>query len=347
VLASACLNTFMLCMCGAFMILIGMSMEYVTNMLLPYRAWVLLSTLLFVPLCLLKDMELISRMSAVGVIASVIYVLSIMAAGIAAKFSEGAGEFRPWPVQGESDSVFVIIKKFSTTLSVFLLSFAYQLVVPTVRAEMEVPSDMPRAINRAVLVVAFVYFSVGLVGYYGWGDNVKGNVLESMVYVDGTKMLAGRALALAVVANLIVTYPIVMSCVSLAAESYCGGLYNAPLRIILLAITAAVALFCPSFLAILTLQASTVCTMSMTLIPLCVVWKLALSSGMKPSAATAVKHFIIIMMATMALIFGTWDSVEELDKAFQDPCMNPFRHFMQPISSCTEGVTGWCTCHNQ
>merc|ERR1712062_702934 len=111
---------------------------------------------------------------------------------------------------------------------------------------MEIPSEMPRAINWAVLVVGMVYSSVGLVGYYGWGDKVKGNVLENMVHADKTKMLAGRALALAITANLTVTYPIIMSCVSLAAESYCGKVYNVPLRIILLAMTAAVALFCPS-----------------------------------------------------------------------------------------------------
>jgi len=346
--ASVCLNGFMLCMCGAFMILIGMSMEYITNVWLPYRAWVVVCTLVFLPLCLLKDMELISRLSAVGLIASAIYVLSIVEAGLAARFTGGteAYEFRPWPKQGEEDSVILLLKKFSSTTSVFLLGFGFHVVVPTVRAEMEAPSEMPRAINWAVLLVGFVYFSVGFVGYYGWGDNVQGNVLDSMVNPDGTKMLAGRALALAVIANLIVTYPICMSCVSLAAESYCGGIYNVPLRIILLATTAAVALFCPTFLAILELLASTVGSMSLTLIPLCVFWKLALSSGKKPSMATTVKHFLIVITAIMAMVVGTWQSVEELAKAFQDQCMNPFSHFMQPMSGCSEGSKGigWCTC---
>jgi len=164
-----------------------------------------------------------------------------------------------------------------------------------------------------------------------------------MVNPDGTKMLAGRALALAVMANLFVTYPIIMSCVSLAAESYCGGKYNATLRIILLAITAAIAMFCPSFLAILTLQASTVCTMSMTLIPLGVFWKLALSSGKKPSRVTAAKHLLIVIIALMAVAVGTWQSIEEMVEAFGNPCMNPFSHFMQPMMSCKQG-TNWCTC---
>lgn len=307
----------------------------------------MVSTLLFLPLCLLKDMEFVSRLSAVGVIASAIYVLSMVEAGMAARFtaSTEAPHFRPWPQKHDEDSVFLFVKKFSSTLSVFFLGFAFHVVVPTVRAEMAAPTEMPRAINRAVSVVALVYSSVGLVGYYGWGDEVKGNVLDSMVNADGSKMFAGRALALAIIANLTVTYPIVMSCVSIAAESYGGGVYNVPLRIILLATTSAVALFCPSFLAIITLQASTVCILSMTLIPLCVVWKLALSSGKTLSMATAVKHLLIVIMALPAVVVGTWVSIEELAEAVNDQCMNPFTHFMQPMS-CPEGSSGivWCTC---
>jgi len=301
--------------------------------------------LLFVPLCLLKDMALISRLSAVGVIASAIYVLSILEAGMQARLTActEARDLRLWPKHSKEDPIVPILTNFCTTCSVFLLGFAYHIVVPTVRAEMEAPNQMPLAINRAVLLVASVYFSVGLVGYYGWGNDVAGNVLDSMVNPDGTKMLAGRALALAVMANLFVTYPIIMSCVSLAAESYCGGKYNATLRIILLAITAAIAMFCPSFLAILTLQASTVCTMSMTLIPLGVFWKLALSSGKKPSRVTAAKHLLIVIIALMAVAVGTWQSIEEMVEAFGNPCMNPFSHFMQPMMSCKQG-TNWCTC---
>jgi len=301
--------------------------------------------LLFLPLCLLRDMEFISRLSAVGLIASVIYVLSIVEAGMTATSTE-AYEFRPGPKQEDEDSVFLVLKKLSSTLAVFVLGFGFHVVVPTVRAEMQAPNEMPRAINWAVLLVGFVYFFTGLVGYYGWGDNVAGNVLENMVNRDGTKMLAGRALALAVIANLIVTYPIVMSCVSLAAESYCGGMYNAPLRIILLAMTAVIALFCPNFLAILELQASTVGTLSLTLIPICCLWKLAFRSGQKPSMDIAVKHFLIVIISIVAMTVGTWQSVEELAKAFQDPCMNPFNHFTHPLSGCPEGSkgTGWCTC---
>lgn len=53
-----------------------------------------------------------------------------------------------------------------------------------------------------------IYLLVGLGGYWGWGAGVAGNVLQSMCVGGceaGPRMLAGYVLALAVVANLVVT----------------------------------------------------------------------------------------------------------------------------------------------
>jgi len=324
--ASVLLNTFMLLICGAFMILIGSSLQFLTHSVLPYRAWVLLSTVLFARLCLMKDMEVISRLSMVGVAASLIYVLAISQAGLEAGWlNRGKPDFQTRDVPEHAMDIGIV-------LSVMFLGFGYQIVTPTVRSEMAVPEEMPQAISGAVIVVTFVYGAVGVVGYWGWGNAVGGNVLDSMVDSEGNHMLAGIVLSLAVIANLFVTFPILMNVVSVALEARCcGGQYSPPLRMGLLAAAVVVGLFSPFFLQVLTLIGATIGMVNLAFLPLLVYWKLALSSGRQPATMVYIKHSIILVLGCIALIFGTYVAVLDLIKAMESPKANPIKNFWEPM----------------
>jgi amino acid permease len=80
-------NTLLLLICGAYMILIGTSVEYIVRASwAPYRLCVLVMALVFGPLTLLDDMAVISKLSGIGVVASITYVVCIAAAGFSVKY---------------------------------------------------------------------------------------------------------------------------------------------------------------------------------------------------------------------------------------------------------------------
>jgi len=324
-LASVTLNAFMLLVCGAFMILIGSSLQFLSDSLLPYRAWVLVMSVFFAGLCLLKDMQLISRLSMVGVLASLTYVVSIAQAGMEAGLSNRS---KPgFAVRYFPDSSVDV----GTVLSVMFMGFGYQLVTPTVRAEMAAPAEMPQAIQGSVSVVTFVYGAVGMVGYWGWGNDVSGNVLDSMVDADGERMFAGVVLSAAVIANLFVTLPILMNAVAVAAEGRCAGEYSPPLRLGLLTVAVVVGLFSPFFLQVLTLIGSTIGTIMLTFFPMMVYWKLVSLTGRHVPLLVYVKHGLVFLLGCVAMVFGTYDALADLHKAMQSPDANPFKNFWKPM----------------
>jgi len=311
--AGVLLNVFMLLICGCFMMLIGASLHAISPGW-EVKTWVLASCVLFGPLSLLRDMDFISRLSSVGVVASVLYVLCIAQAGLAAGWSTDIGtngrEFRTVPDKATDVGV---------VLSVMFLSFAFQVVVPTVRQEMQHPEEMPEAIQNAVGATAGVYMLVGILGYYGWGNGVKDKVLESMTYEDSDGKphytMAGILLSVAVISNLFVTLPIILNCISLAAESAAGFGYSPPLRLGLLGTALLLATNLPFFGEVLSLIGALFVTVTMTFIPMACYWKLALDANQSPPPATRLKHAAIVVLGLVAIVFGTIGGWQELMEA--------------------------------
>jgi len=306
VLAAVPVSLLLLCMGGALMILIGQSLAFISG--LAYEQGVIAAAVVFAPLSLLDDMNIIARLSFVGVVASVAYVLCIGCAGWRASHfgTERTYLLAPEPSQ---------LTDLGMVVSVMLLGFTYQQVVPTLRTEMCRPQELPWAIAGAVGSAAFVYMVAGSLGYYGWGERVTGNVLESMRMPDGSKMPEGLVLASAVIANLSVTFPIIMICVYRAAEDKVLGHYSPLTRLVLLFITLLVGLFVPYFLAFFGLLAS-VLGVFFVFSPIALHFALVKKSGEKLSAAIMLKHIVVVSLGLVALIFGTWTSLQDLVKAF-------------------------------
>jgi vesicular inhibitory amino acid transporter len=311
--ASFIANTFMLALCGAFMILIGQCLEFVLNKVIwsPYRACVLATSVLFVPLALMNDMEFIARLSVVGTLASVVYAVSIGTAGLQAGLSNPDVEYRFFPEKSTD---------LGAVISVMFLGFTYQQVVPVLRSEMEHPTELPKAINGALALVTVIYSSAGALGYYGWGTTTQGNILRSMKTNPGTdqeeRMTAGIFLALAVIANLLVTFPICMNCVSRAAEAATVQRYSAPIRMTLLLFAFCVGLFVPYFLEFLSLLGSVFGVLVGAIVPVAVYWSLleheAVQEGLR---FRAVRHALVVIVALVAFIFGTMTAIQDLRQA--------------------------------
>lgn len=191
--------------CAVFIVLIGENL----NFLLPWsrRGWVLISGVCVSSTALVKDVSYLAKLAFIGVFASLMYVICITSGGLtAASLGGHTREFNTMPTASAGS----ILSKFC----VCLLGFCCSNTLTSIRGTMERPEEINTAISQSHFAAAVVYIGAGCVGYYGWGNAVQGNVLESMKFDDSRdhpylkgNMISGYLLAFAVVCNLVVSLP--------------------------------------------------------------------------------------------------------------------------------------------
>jgi vesicular inhibitory amino acid transporter len=315
-LAFVLVNGYLLLMGGAFMILIGSSLNFLFEV--EVQSAIIGAGILFLPVSLLNDTSIIANLSVVGVIASVIYAFAIGVGGL---------QVASWTDAKDRQTVTFIdssqLQDLGMVFAVMLLGFTYQLVAPNVRADMQKPEEMPKAISIAVTVVLIVYGTAGTLGYYGWGENVKGNVLRSMNLPDGSPMVAGLLLSGAVVCNLLVTFPIIMNCVYRAVEATIFEGYSCTSRIVLCLAALATGLYVPYFMEFLGLVGSVLGVAVGIFLPVACYWTLAKKESeadkdFNPQGEIpkVLGHVVIVILGTIVLCVGTYSSLDELMKAF-------------------------------
>jgi len=318
-------NSLLLLVSGAYMILISQSLVYIINSpLIGYRMCVLLAAMVAIPLALVDDVTMITKLSIVGVISMLGYAFAIGYAG----WEEGSiaqhNVYRDVP-----ESIF----DCGIVISIMLFGFQYQLVAPSLRADMRRPREFPEAVGGATAICTMVYAACGLLGYYGWGNSVAGNVLKSMKHADGRNMAAGQVLSVAVIAHLFAALAIIMKCVSRAVEAAHSRTYSVPIRLAVPSLALCIGLSVPYFFAFLGLISSVLGVLLGCFVPLFCYWALvAQERRSEPftdktysSIATVVRHTIIAVIGLIAMIFGTYSAVEELVAAYRKG-LDPGRH---------------------
>lgn len=317
-------NFTLLMLCGALVVLIGSSLEFVSYTWQPYRFWVLLVSAVFFVLGLLKDMSIVSKLSPIGVMASVVYIACICCGGlfVVGARSEAGLEMPKQSLFPES------FKALGSVTAVMLLGFFFVSVVPPVRAGMATPEEMPKAISLSVRVVTSVYMLAGGLGYYAWGNAVSGNVLSDMTDpVTGLPLISGMVLSVAILLNLMVTFPILGNVVINAFEAAAGTSYSLPIRIGVVFLSIIIGLLCPYFLEVIGVIAAIGIVCMSVFIPIPCAWKLERNL----SAGTRRKHLVMMVVGMLALVFGTWDSIEDLLDALKKGGADPIANFWKPM----------------
>jgi len=311
--AGISVNGYLLMIGGAFIILITDSIMFLFSISAANSDYVLFGvTAFFVPLSLLDDMRIIANLSGIGVLASILYAFAIGIAGVQATGFVREPEYT-WILEVSK------MMELGAVISVMLIGFTYQMVAPTVWAEMEKPRELPSAVRGAVAIVALVYAAAGGLAYYGWGNSVEGNINGSMRYPDGAAMTAGLILSGAVTANLLVTFPIIMNCVYRAAEAAVNKPYSVPVRLALLTVAVLIGKFLPFFFPFLTLIGAVLGVAVGIFIPLAIYWTLARHEGIRPmnEKAKVAKHAVITFLGIIAGVFGTYSAVVDLIAAIK------------------------------
>jgi len=275
---------FQIAKCGVYFVVVGTNLHYWTETMTS-RQCTMIAVSIGIWLVFIRSIDTISKGAFIGVVASFIYVASIGSAGFqaVATLPEESRSSALWPANlGNIPQIFAVM----------LYSYSPADVLPTLKRDMRRPEQVPTAVMVSHLAVASAYICLASLGYYGWGEHVAGNVLESMCdlpgcpgeishqLAPGRKWTSGYVLSTAVVANLMVTIPIVLYCVFCTVESQSEVLRdsysaNLAMRITVVLGSVSIALFVPFFIEILAVISTALLVGLQILLPCGVSWALS------------------------------------------------------------------------
>eukprot|EP00405_Crypthecodinium_cohnii_P035823 CAMPEP_0206534796 /NCGR_PEP_ID=MMETSP0325_2-20121206/5752_1 /ASSEMBLY_ACC=CAM_ASM_000347 /TAXON_ID=2866 /ORGANISM="Crypthecodinium cohnii, Strain Seligo" /LENGTH=534 /DNA_ID=CAMNT_0054031655 /DNA_START=18 /DNA_END=1622 /DNA_ORIENTATION=- len=348
------LNSFFVAKTCLYLVLIGQNMNYLVPSL-PYRAWVLIITVFNIPVALLRDTSLLDRLSFIGVIASCLYGVCIVWGSIPASDLDRRS-FEPNPgFQSFGKMIGVVF----SSLTMMIFGFGPTDVMATVRSDMREPDSVKTAVIYSHVATFSVYWLAGMVGSWGFGKYVTGNVGLSMcdnpgcvgqgrctadgcdaihtIKKDeaGAKWVPGIILAVAVISNLAVTIPLVLKCLYNSVEACypidqpMGRNVNVAMRIGTVLFASVIGLCLPFFLHVMGIISSAMSVPVVFFLPLFLSYKADKLEQMPRSIRRWIIDGFMFVLAVMALCVGLYESLSDLVQAIKErpQAMDIFGHF--------------------
>ncbi|RCH98249.1 hypothetical protein CU098_009402 [Rhizopus stolonifer] len=282
-----------------------------TSAELTFPIWVIIcAALVAVPFVFFKSMKEVGVLSAFGMLATVIVVFICLVM---------AATDKPNQVNVRHDNV--IWSEFPVALSSIVFSFGGNPVYAHVEAGMRRPKDWPKVVAAGLTTCAALYFLTAIPGYYVYGDQVLSPIYNSIP--AGAAKIASEVI---ITAHVLMACPILLTSFSLDLEKLFGinsfkfsrfaehGLRFA-LRMALIVIIAAIAIYVPYFGDFLSLLgAFSNCTLIL-IFP--VLFYLKLTGYRNKHVAELILCFFVVLLGIVGLIFGTKSAIEALKADFQ------------------------------
>jgi amino acid permease len=309
---------------AAFLVLLAENLMFIY--VWPLKKYMICAAAVTGGMAFIKDIDVIARLSIIGVIASIMYVICIVV-GSTTAFMTYEPAHRQYSWMPPEPVVLPM------TACVMLFGFNCQYAVPAVRSSMKNPGNCRYCIGVAHVLVGGVYLVAGVVGYWGWGERIAGNVLKSMCaapgcedpadvidgllayenWKGGAKMFMGKILACAVVANLIVTIPLNTDILfkvwegklEVIKHNYVVGMVARECTVVLLL---AVAVSIPFFKEFLNIISSFLGTLLGILVPV----GLALRMDRIDRRGVKAYNVVLFLIGIGCLIMGTMSAVKGL-----------------------------------
>eukprot|EP00930_Biecheleria_cincta_P097690 TRINITY_DN89392_c0_g1_i1.p1 TRINITY_DN89392_c0_g1~~TRINITY_DN89392_c0_g1_i1.p1 ORF type:complete len:365 (+),score=55.05 TRINITY_DN89392_c0_g1_i1:84-1178(+) len=163
---------------AGFTVLIATGLESLFGSWLSKKAWVLLISPVLGSIALFPNITSIARFAPIAIAAVFAMCVIIMTKSVI-----DAQYWQAWPEQ-ERQLVHEMWPTSTSSLGVVVaVSFGacgMTANVPSVLCEMEHPDHFPRVMRSAMTLVVLVYMAVMTCGYYGYGQFIQNDVIESM-----------------------------------------------------------------------------------------------------------------------------------------------------------------------
>ncbi|XP_047328155.1 amino acid transporter AVT1C-like [Impatiens glandulifera] len=266
----------------------------------------LLSTLVILPTVWLRDLRVLSYISAGGVIASILVVLCLFWVGLV----DNVG------IQSQSHGSMLNLNSVPVAIGLYGFCYSGHAVFPNIYSSMEKPSQYPAFLLISFTVCTLMYAGVAVMGYLMFGEST----LSQFTLNLPQEYVASKIAVWTTVVNPFTKYALTMTPVALSLEellpanSVNSYRYSICIRTALVISTVAVGLCIPFFGLVLALIGSLL-TMLVTLILPCACY-LRIWSG-KISRSEVFLCYVVIVVGSVSATVGSYSAISEIIKKFR------------------------------
>ncbi|XVE69508.1 hypothetical protein DITRI_Ditri09bG0157700 [Diplodiscus trichospermus] len=150
------------------------------------RAFAILFIVVFImlPLVLFRRVESLRFSSAIAVFLAVLFVAISSVMAISALIEGKTESPRLLPHLDNKASFF----KLFTAVPVIVTAFTFHFNVHPIAFEMDKPSDMMSAVKISLILCGAIYFTVGVFGYFLFGDSIMPDILVNFDQDSGSAL---------------------------------------------------------------------------------------------------------------------------------------------------------------
>jgi len=290
-------------------------------------------------LAILKDSTLANIM-AVGMFASLTSCMLICIKGyLDAHFwmnwpeQELSRMHNMWPEEPAS---------VGTVLAVLFAAFSVMGTVPCIRGQMHDKQQFLPAFRLAMSIVFCMYLAVMLLGYWGYGNYVQHNVVDSMMFPPMTPEEARKAeqgelphghgggrpvgiiMAVLVTLYLFLSFSLFFKCTAGMIQNLVNGMCKLEnsdteryaIRLLLVIVVVLVATAVPHFRALMAIMSAICCSCNNVFFPLLFAFKLE-DGEFRVSMSRRLVHSCICILGLFCFCLGLYNSVSTLIKEME------------------------------
>jgi len=278
---------------------------------------VILACTLVVPVILLRTARLLSYLSAVGTLATVVVVSSVLFAALT------FGDITDY--LSLTNSIFTTTThhvNFTPSglpvgLGIVAFCFSGHAIVPSIYSSMKNPQHFERVVDFSFATVLLACIVVASSGYYMFGDFVEDQITISLAHTVTNGQLAIQALTWLMVLTAFSKYALTMFPLSLGMEEIVSpyihndttmDVVSAIIKLLLIVLSLCVAIFIPSFSSLCSIVGMT-CTMTISVMfPAAAYLKLF---GDHISFFNKFGCWVFVIFGAISTVLGTWVTMQQ------------------------------------
>lgn len=264
-----------------------------------HHLFALLTTLAVLPTVWLRDLSVLSYISAGGVVASILVVICLFWAGLVDK------------VDFQSKGTTLNLTTLPVAIGLYGFCYSGHAVFPNIYTSMAKPSQYPAVLLTSFGICTLMYAGVGVMGYMMFGELTESQFTLNMPQ----DLLASKIAVWTTVVNPFTKYALTMTPVALCLEELIPSshlksyMYSILIRTALVISTLVVALSVPFFGLVMALIGSLL-TMLVTLILPCACF-LRILRG-KVTLLQGLLCILIIVVGAVSAVVGTCSALSQI-----------------------------------
>lgn len=322
--------------------------------------WALILSSTSILYCFVDAGSLLKRAAAFGPLVCVLcVVLALVGTGSAILDSRDFPEscrggsttsfWSLWPELAEGDvhsGLWNALLEIVGVASYAFYCFAVVITVPSMKHQMQKPSELVPAALAAYAACTAVFLVIMVTGYLGFGNLMPDNLIDGMrrdrplgwwattrPWETGSGTFAGQSFAWMIIVNLLLTDAIYVPCTVISLENAApeffrrGHLRRVSLRVLVILTRLLVATYVNSFIALTNLTSALFCVLTNILFPIIAFHRMKVR---KVGAARRTAHALMFLFGCVVMVFGSYGAVSAIvsptDSTSQLPGLFPRSH---------------------